>query len=478
MSVDQAVRLICQRHLEAAREAIGRVSREPGGEALHDFRVAIRRLRSTLRAYRGQLDDPIPRKLRRRLRDLQQATSVGRDAEVALEWLATQRENLTPRQRYGFDWLSARLEARRHEAYRAAAVRITHDFERVAHALDQRLTRYRRNVRVGMSEMPTLLASVAASLVRRHSDALADRLGQVSGPDDHQTAHSARIAAKRLRYLVEPLREELADAGGIVTQLKHLQDLLGSMHDAQVFEQDLGSALQAAAAERAGRIYREATAGEADPAALRRAARKDERPGLLALMRLAAQRRAEDFAALQAQWLGDGANPFFAAVEALAATIATAPGTGVEIERKFLLRDVPPRAREAPAVEIDQGWLPGTVLQERLRRVRSKDGERLRRTVKHGEGLVRIELEEAAPPELFHALWPLTEGRRVSKRRYTVPDDGLAWEIDEFTDRRLVLAEVELPQADTPATPPEWLAPYVEREVTGEAEYLNVNLAR
>ncbi len=52
------------------------------------------------------------------------------------------------------------------------------------------------------------------------------------------------------------------------------------------------------------------------------------------------------------------------------------------------------------------------------------------------------------------------------------------WEIDEFTDRELVLAEVELPAPDMVPEPPEWLGPYVVRDVTDEPEYLNANLAR
>ena len=42
----------------------------------------------------------------------------------------------------------------------------------------------------------------------------------------------------------------------------------------------------------------------------------------------------------------------------------------------------------------------------------------------------------------------------------------------------LVLAEVELPSEDVQPRLPDWLAPYVVREVTGEPEYLNMNLAR
>lgn len=478
MPVDQAVRLICLGHLDAAREALARLPGETEGEALHDFRVALRRLRSTLRAYQDHLDDPIPKKLRRRLGDLQQTTNAGRDAEVALEWLKAQRASLTPRQRYGLDWLTARLEARREEAYSGAADHVTSEFEKMAHTLSQRLARYRRRVKVNAGDVPTPLASAAAALIRHHAAALVEQLGRIAGPDDQDTVHAARIAAKRLRYLLEPLRDESADAAPLVEQLKGLQDITGAMHDAQVLESDLGSAIEAAGAERARRIYDEAAAGDADGNLLQRAARKDERPGLLAVMQLAAARRADDFAQLRERWIGDGAGPFFAALEDVATKMTAVIHSHMEIERKFLLRAVPSKAREAQHVEIEQGWLPGSVLQERLRRVRSNDGEHLWRTIKHGEGVARVELEESTSPELFGALWPLTEGRRITKRRYTVTDGEYAWEVDEFTDRDLVLAEVELPTPDAPAEPPEWLAPHVEREVTGEPDYLNVNLAR
>jgi adenylate cyclase len=97
--------------------------------------------------------------------------------------------------------------------------------------------------------------------------------------------------------------------------------------------------------------------------------------------------------------------------------------------------------------------------------------------VKAGAGVSRTELEDETTQHVFDTMWPLTEGRRVHKRRYAVADGPHVWEIDEFTDRDLVLAEVELPDADTIVEPPEWLAPYVVREVTGEPEYLNLNLA-
>ena len=52
------------------------------------------------------------------------------------------------------------------------------------------------------------------------------------------------------------------------------------------------------------------------------------------------------------------------------------------------------------------------------------------------------------------------------------------WEIDEFKNRDLVLAEIELESEDDDVAFPDWLAPAVQREVTGEPEFQNINLAR
>jgi len=79
---------------------------------------------------------------------------------------------------------------------------------------------------------------------------------------------------------------------------------------------------------------------------------------------------------------------------------------------------------------------------------------------------------------LFDAIWPLTDGRRVRKRRHVVPDYGLQWEIDEYLDRDLVLLEVA-PESDAGGFAlPDWLESYVVREVTGEHDFTARALAR
>ncbi len=150
-----------------------------------------------------------------------------------------------------------------------------------------------------------------------------------------------------------------------------------------------------------------------------------------------------------------------------------------EIERKYLLRALPHLPRVSDVLEIDQGYLPGEKLMERLRRQRHRDGAvRYFRTIKLGSGVSRMELEEETDPATFEHLWLLTEGRRLTKRRYLVPEEGDTWEIDEFTDRELTLAELEFEDPGHRVVIPKWLAPVLVRDVTDEREYTNRSLAR
>ena len=74
--VQEGARLIALAFLDDASAALPRLDDADDTEALHDFRVSIRRMRSTLRAYRRHLKGSHPRRLSRWLRKLQQATKL------------------------------------------------------------------------------------------------------------------------------------------------------------------------------------------------------------------------------------------------------------------------------------------------------------------------------------------------------------------------------------------------------------------
>ncbi len=475
-------------HITAAREALGRLGDRKDTEALHDFRVAIRRLRSVLRAYRRWLGRAAGRRLRRRLGELAAATGSGRDAEVQIAWLERQRPFLARAERTGLNWMLRRRRSTKRSGWDEARRRGRDEFETLSAKLADRLGE--------AADVTPPLREVLGKLVRDHADALQANLANISGPDDQAAVHAARIRAKRLRYLLEPLRAGASTPAGqpglkpLIRSLKDLQDVLGDLHDMHVLDAQLLEDLDAASTAKAHRLREFALSG--DEQALRRERRRDERLGVVAVTARARARRDELFTTLRRDWIGDGegAAKLLDAARAFADSVAPDPasstedpGAGrpdalpVERERKFLLERLPGIVRDAPMREIEQGWLPGQALRERLRHVTGSDGEKWFRTIKLGRGIERIEIEEETTPEVFAAMWPLTEGCRIRKRRYDVRDGDLVWEIDEFLDRDLALAEVELESVDQFVAIPDWLEAVLVREVTGEPGYLNLTLA-
>ena len=143
-----------------------------------------------------------------------------------------------------------------------------------------------------------------------------------------------------------------------------------------------------------------------------------------------------------------------------------------EIERRFRVRDLP--AERGDGTPIRQGYVAldghSTV------RVRDQGGTFVL-TIKGGEGRVRTEVEVELDEERFEALWALTEGRRIEKRRYELPLDGHAAELDLFGAALdgLAIVEVEFDSEDAAGAfePPQWFG----EELTGVPGWSNAALA-
>ena len=476
LSAEEGARVVALALRAEASDAAEGLAAGSGDDPLHDFRVALRRLRSALRTFRPWLEDSVRPRHEKRLKRIARSTNEARDAEVQLAWLATKRDALgAARQRVGYDFLVARFEARAHSGPDAA--RVAERYRRAADELQGRLGTYERKVDAG-GDAGATFGGVLSSLVGDQVGALSEKMNAIRDPSDQDGVHRARIEGKRLRYLLEPLRGyRRADASEVIAHLKRLQDVLGDLHDAHVLAGELREALVDAAAERARQLHAAVYAYGATDAAVRDRLRASPRPGLLALVRLVRERRDALYADLERQWRAGGMDALVAEARAVAAALEARAGGKLEHERKFLLAALPPRAAEDEGVEITQGWLPGAQLRERVRRVRGPEGERYWRALKRGAGGARLEAEEETAREVFDAFWPLTEGRRVAKRRHRVQEGSLVWEIDEFTDRELVLAEIELPARQTEVSLPDWLRPLVVRDVTDDPAYLNENLA-
>ena len=146
-----------------------------------------------------------------------------------------------------------------------------------------------------------------------------------------------------------------------------------------------------------------------------------------------------------------------------------------EIERKFLVRQMPDALATFPHAEMWQGYLvtaPGGV-QVRMR----KAGDKYSLTYKRGRGAAREEREIELTREQFEILWPATEGRRLTKTRYDVPFGDRVVEIDIYTGKHegLVVAEVEFDDEESARgfQVPDWLGD----DVSHDDRYSNQLLA-
>jgi CHAD domain-containing protein len=303
-SAAQSVRLIALRCLDEAAAASERLKDANDSEALHDFRVALRRLRTTLRVYRPLLEGSVPRRLRRRLREVADTTNQARDAEVALAWLRPLTEQLSPRERVGLHWLVERIERGRAKDLPRALASARRSFAGVERKLRKGLAVYRRTVTVRGATPEQRFGSIASAALLKQAKRLDQLIATVDGPDD-DAVHQARIAAKRLRYQLEPLAEVLAGGADLVRRLRQLQDLLGELHDLVELEDEVRIALEAAAVARAGRLWELTLDDERGSHALRAARRRRQNPGLFAVAQRSRTGRAALFAQLKADWLGN-----------------------------------------------------------------------------------------------------------------------------------------------------------------------------
>lgn len=281
--VGQVVRLLMRRRLAVAESQVADLGNP---EAVHEFRVAMRRARSIEKAYRPYLADVVTRKLRRRLKDVVAATGAARDTEVQLARLAQRRADPRPHHRPGFEWLQERLERRLQAEYAELHDTLAERFRLVQKPLRARL-------KSRLEQPEPSFAEVTAGLLLEFSGDFSTRCAQILADASEGPLHTARISGKRLRYLLEPLTAALPGAAECVAGLKVLQDLLGEIHDLQVFGQDLAQASEEAGAARMRKLIELSLTLPLEAPELEQARQQDERAGLMSLARELQTRRID-----------------------------------------------------------------------------------------------------------------------------------------------------------------------------------------
>jgi CHAD domain-containing protein len=173
---------------------IVRTRDQPDADNVHDLRVAIRRFNQAL-ALRPQADGN--RNLRRRLKKTMRLTGEVRNADITLKLISKLDRTRT---------LARRLHRRRGEAE-----------TRLTEALNQWPND------AFPPELPAQLSSTSAAVVHA-AERLFKRARKASDP---QHLHRLRIAAKKLRYMLEIVKPH----DPRIDQIKQLQTELGDIND-------------------------------------------------------------------------------------------------------------------------------------------------------------------------------------------------------------------------------------------------------
>ncbi|RTQ99645.1 CHAD domain-containing protein [Halomonas nitroreducens] len=245
--------------LDEARAAQPRTLDPKDPEGLHDFRVALRRLRSWLKAYRGYPGIKVPKPLRRQLRDLAKATNAARDGEVMLAWLDSQRDALPADQRGAVAWWRARLEAEVEAAYASACSTLAADFP----ALETRLRRVLSSLPGGKANRLSFGEASARELATLQEQ-LVGEVSAIGSAEEREALHRPRITGKRIRYLLRPWKEASPACKDAEKAMKAFQDAYGVLHDDMVRESALCEVVAAHAGEES--VDRLLRAARGDPA--------------------------------------------------------------------------------------------------------------------------------------------------------------------------------------------------------------------
>jgi CHAD domain-containing protein len=222
-----AAELLLHARLADLHAAEARALRRFDADAVHDLRVACRRVRAAIKVFgKKRL-----RALDERVEHLQDVLGEVRDLQLRIQWLT----------RHHADARAARAKLGESRAHLRKALALW--TRRSEILLLREAVHVHAHGRLGGGR--------AKRRLRKRVRDLRRELGQGNGLDP-AIAHRIRICAKKLRYEAE-LLDDAFDLGNAVEMLSDAQSTLGDLHDADVRLREIGRDQRLARAARAER---------------------------------------------------------------------------------------------------------------------------------------------------------------------------------------------------------------------------------
>ncbi|HEX2815658.1 MAG TPA: CHAD domain-containing protein, partial [Phenylobacterium sp.] len=202
---------------------------QPGPEAVHQLRVGVRRLRSTLTTFKPLLAAGGLEPLKTQLRWLSHACDAARNLDVFAG------ETLDPAELgesapAGLHLLRKAIEAARRRAWAEAGEAAAS--ERFRALMIDAAAWVETGGWLDGPGAGEAIQPFAKQALKRHLKALGKR-GRVARGGDDEARHHLRIAAKKLRYAAEALTSLYGEkrAAPYLERLKDLQEALGALND-------------------------------------------------------------------------------------------------------------------------------------------------------------------------------------------------------------------------------------------------------
>lgn len=248
LSIEVAAWLVLVARWEEMCTYAADTARDPTVKAIHDLRVAARRLRGAYRDFRPYVRTRRLHGAMKGVREIADRSGLVRDEDVAIATLDKLAEGLTDgMRRHGIQLLKAERVAVRNASVEALLSLIT----------EERLTVLEQKFLDGVETVATeeqLQAgdagsqSVTSAGKRIINNSFA-RLTKLSkgfyAPHRTRALHRLRIAAKRLRYAMQLFAVCWGDElNATAKEVAKLQDALGELHDCDVWIAGLGKRLK------------------------------------------------------------------------------------------------------------------------------------------------------------------------------------------------------------------------------------------
>lgn len=203
---------------------------------VHDLRVASRRFREGLALFSPCFAVPPIRRLLKQVKKVTRLLGDLRNTDEAFLFFSS----LTPEESAGstpeIEGLLANLTDRRQQTQKTLHKELgalnPAPLRRRFRALVKRPNLFRNSA----ADPFTCIAFFAAEAIGERARTLSELLPQAANEGNHGAQHELRIAVKRMRYRLEIIEPLLKDGyQDLHASLKEYQDLLGKLHDIDVF---------------------------------------------------------------------------------------------------------------------------------------------------------------------------------------------------------------------------------------------------